>query len=256
MATWPSDSVRTKDWGTEILTDSDLETQLDLLHSYIQDMMNSSTGHKHDGTSNEGPKIALNGANIGVSGELQETLGGTGMASYTQGDILYASASDTLSVLAVGTKGQTLTTGGAAANPSWEGMTTQGDIEYHDGTNRARLAAGTAEYFLKTGGAGANPSWAKAIKDIKDYGTSASSSTSKNTTDLYICYGTVALISGSITISNLPFSSTSSYTVIASRDNSGSASQAIVVNKTAGSSFTMQDSLGGTDNVNWIAIGT
>lgn len=58
---WPSASARTKNWGTEILTDTDLESELDLLHSYINDMMNSSTGHKHDGTTSEGPKIATGG---------------------------------------------------------------------------------------------------------------------------------------------------------------------------------------------------
>lgn len=38
-------------------------------------------------------------------------------------------------------------------------MTTQGDIEYHNGTNRTRLAPGTSGQVLTTAGAGANPSW-------------------------------------------------------------------------------------------------
>lgn len=54
---WPSNSTRTKNWGNEVLTDSDLEGAFDELHTYITDMMNASTGHKHDGTANEGPKI-------------------------------------------------------------------------------------------------------------------------------------------------------------------------------------------------------
>lgn len=58
MATFPSDSVRTKNWGTEILTDSDLEGQLDLIHDYIKAALNSSTGHNHDGTSNQSKKLA------------------------------------------------------------------------------------------------------------------------------------------------------------------------------------------------------
>lgn len=61
MATFPADSIRTKNWGTEILTDADLEGQLDLLHEYIKAALNSSTGHTHDGTSNQGPKIAYGG---------------------------------------------------------------------------------------------------------------------------------------------------------------------------------------------------
>lgn len=58
---WPALSARSKNWGTEILTDSDLESELDLLHDYVNDMMNSSTGHKHDGTTAEGPKIDTGG---------------------------------------------------------------------------------------------------------------------------------------------------------------------------------------------------
>lgn len=61
MAVFPSDSIRTKNWGTEILTDSDLEAQLDLLHSYFQAALNSTTGHSHDGTSNQGPKLTTLG---------------------------------------------------------------------------------------------------------------------------------------------------------------------------------------------------
>ena len=61
MAVFPSDSVRTKNWGTEILTDSDLESQLDLLHAYFTACLNSSTGHTHDGTANQGPRLAYGG---------------------------------------------------------------------------------------------------------------------------------------------------------------------------------------------------
>lgn len=61
MATFPSDSVRTKNWGTEVLTDADLEGQFDLLHNYLQAALNSSTGHTHAGTSNQGPKIDTGG---------------------------------------------------------------------------------------------------------------------------------------------------------------------------------------------------
>ena len=56
---WPSDSARTKNWGSETLTDADLEGQFDVIHTYINDMMDASTGHKHDATTDEGPKIAV-----------------------------------------------------------------------------------------------------------------------------------------------------------------------------------------------------
>lgn len=59
---WPSLYARSKDWGNEILTDTDLEGALDLIGDYINDMMNSSTGHKHDGTTAEGPALTTLGA--------------------------------------------------------------------------------------------------------------------------------------------------------------------------------------------------
>lgn len=185
FAAWPSDSTRTKNWGSEVLTDADLEAQFDLLHTYINDMMDETSGHKHDGTANEGPQIQLNGGTIGVTGELQETDGGTGMSSYTQGDIIYASAADTLSVLAKNTTAtRYLSNTGTSNNPAWaqvniiNGLTiasqAQGDLIYADSaTTFARLGAGTSGQYLKTQGAAANPIWASIPKNT-DYTFSAS----------------------------------------------------------------------------------
>lgn len=49
-----------------------------------------------------------------------ETFGGTNQTSYTQGDILYASATDVLSKLGVGTNGQVLTL--SSGLPSWSSL--------------------------------------------------------------------------------------------------------------------------------------
>ena len=54
------------------------------------------------------------------------TSGGTGLATYTTGDTLYASATNTLSKLPIGTAGQTLTV--AAGIPSWTTVTAAGDV--------------------------------------------------------------------------------------------------------------------------------
>ncbi len=90
-----------------------------------------------------------------------------------QGDIIYRNASAWV-VLAPGTAGQLLQTGGAAANPSWVNSSTainagldgigntQGDILYRNATVWTVLAPGTAGQVLQTGGAGANPSWTTA----------------------------------------------------------------------------------------------
>lgn len=75
---YPSDLVRTKDWGTETLTDADLEGQLDLIIDWLDAFADESGGHKHDGTGNEGPKIILTSA---VTGVLPITNGGTGEAT-------------------------------------------------------------------------------------------------------------------------------------------------------------------------------
>lgn len=100
---WPALIARTKNWGTEILTDSDLEGQFDLIIDYINDMMNSTSGHKHDATTAEGPKILINDLTI---------------ASRAQGDIYYDNGTNPTR-LAAGTSGQFLKTQGAGANPVW-----------------------------------------------------------------------------------------------------------------------------------------
>jgi len=58
---YPSDLARTKNWGTEVLTDADLEGQLDLIITWLMAAMNETTGHKHDATENEAPKILVGG---------------------------------------------------------------------------------------------------------------------------------------------------------------------------------------------------
>lgn len=58
---YPSDLVRTKNWENEVLTDADLEGQFDLIINWVMAAVNSSTGHTHDGTSNEGPQLTSGG---------------------------------------------------------------------------------------------------------------------------------------------------------------------------------------------------
>lgn len=63
--------------------------------------------------------ISLNtsGTAAGLSSTLATTSGGTGLTSYTTGDILYASATNTLSKLGIGTSGQALRISGGL--PIW-----------------------------------------------------------------------------------------------------------------------------------------
>lgn len=55
---FPSDLVRTKNWGSEVLTDSDLEGQLDLIINWVMAAFNASTGHTHSGSGNNGPLLS------------------------------------------------------------------------------------------------------------------------------------------------------------------------------------------------------
>lgn len=101
---FPSDLARTKNWSTEVLTDADLEGQFDLIINWVMAALNSSTGHNHDGSSNQGPEINI--TNLTVS-------------SQAQGDIIYASSASAWARLGAGTSGYFLKTQGAAANPIW-----------------------------------------------------------------------------------------------------------------------------------------
>ena len=103
-ATWDSDSVRTKNWGaSEVLTEPDLEGQFDVIHTYINDMMDATSGHKHDGTANEGVLIDLDddAGVIGVKGVLDVDKGGTGLATLTDGGILLGSGTGDVTPMAV-----------------------------------------------------------------------------------------------------------------------------------------------------------
>jgi hypothetical protein len=120
-------------------------------------------------------------ANQIYTGTLAVERGGTGIGSYTIGDVLYASASTTLSRLAGVATGNALISGGVATAPSWGkiGLTTHvsgvlpvanggtnlasyaiGDILYASGaTALAKLADVAAGSYLRSGGVGAAPVW-------------------------------------------------------------------------------------------------
>jgi len=92
--------------------------------------------------------------------------GGTGLASYTAGDILYATGSTTLAKLGKGTGLQGLQTNSGATAPEWANspqslMTAAGDVLYASGANTlAKLAKGSDDEVLTL--ASGVPSWAAA----------------------------------------------------------------------------------------------
>lgn len=120
---------------------------------------------------------AWGGSTIGVG------YGGTNLTSYTVGDIIYASATTTLSKLADVATGNALISGGVGAAPSWGkiGLTTHvsgtlpvanggtnmtsyavGDIIYASGTGTLNKLADIATgNVLLSGGVGAAPAYGK-----------------------------------------------------------------------------------------------
>jgi len=77
-----------------------------------------------------------------TSGTLSVARGGTGLSSATTGDLLYASATDTLAGLAVGTNGQILTVSGGL--PSWQNASPTGVTDFSAGTTGFTPSTGTS----------------------------------------------------------------------------------------------------------------
>lgn len=115
---YPNNLSRTKNWGTEVLTDTDLEGQFDLIINYIMDALNNTAGHTHDGTANEGGRISP--SNLLISGQ-------------STGDLLYASSASAWSSLDIGNTGDVIkVTGGV---PAWTANTTNVSVMFYiDGT--------------------------------------------------------------------------------------------------------------------------
>jgi hypothetical protein len=79
---------------------------------------------------------------ITMAGTLDEVNGGTGLTSYTTGDIIYASGANTLAKLAVGTNGHVLTL--AAGVPTWAAPS-------GGGSGTVTSVAGTTDRITITG---------------------------------------------------------------------------------------------------------
>jgi hypothetical protein len=158
-----------------------------------------------------------------VSGTLAAGNGGTGIATYAIGDILYASTTTALSKLADVATGNALISGGVGVAPSWGkiGLTTHvsgtlpianggtngtatptaGGIAYGTGTAYAFTAVGISGQVLTSSGAGA-PTWTSA-----GAGTVSSVDVSGGTTGLTVSGGPVTssgvlTLAGTLAIAN------------------------------------------------------
>jgi hypothetical protein len=127
---------------------------------------------------------------LNLTNALGATYGGTAQSSYTQGDILYSSATNTLAKLGIGTTNYILTSTGSV--PQWTAPTS---IVVQTATNLAGGAAGSVPYqsaadtttFLAIGTAnrvmtssGTAPQWVTALSGLT--GVSSSSITNSSLT--------------------------------------------------------------------------
>jgi hypothetical protein len=137
---------------------------------------------------------------LNLTNALGATYGGTAQSAYTQGDILYASATNTLSKLAVGTVNYILTSTGSV--PQWVAPTS---VTVNTATNLAGGAAGSVPYqsgaatttFLAIGAAdrvmtssGTAPQWVTALTGLT--GVSSSSITNTSLTAGRVVYSSTA----------------------------------------------------------------
>lgn len=131
------------------------------------------------GTTGLTPSTATQGA-VTVAGTLITSNGGTGLSSYTAGDLPYYATGTALSKLGIGTAGQILTSSGTA--PQWSNLSTAlsgiltvsnggtgqsslatGSIGYGQGTSaHAALAIGTAGQVLTVNSGATAPQWTSA----------------------------------------------------------------------------------------------
>lgn len=115
---------------------------------------------------------------LGWTGQLAVSRGGTGLSSVTQGDLLYASASNTLSALAKNTSASRyLSNTGTSNNPAWaqidlsNGVT--GQLPLANGGTNANLTASNGGIFYSTASAGAILSGTATANQVLLSGSSA-----------------------------------------------------------------------------------
>lgn len=105
------------------------------------------------GLTTSGGPITTSGT-ITLSGTLIPTNGGTGISTYTVGDILYASASNTLTTLSSVATGNAIISGGVGGAPAWGkiGLTTHvsGTLPVANGGTGVTSSTGTGSVVLNT----------------------------------------------------------------------------------------------------------
>ena len=135
---------------------------------------------------------------LNLTNALGAVYGGTGQSTYTTGDLLYSSAANTLSKLAIGTANYILTVNSGGTNVQWSAPSS---ISVSTATNLAGGVAGSVPYqsgastttFLAIGAAdrvmtssGSAPQWVTALTGLT--GVSSSSITNTSLTSTRVVY--------------------------------------------------------------------
>jgi len=149
------------------------------------------------------------------------TAGGTGLTSYTAGDLIYYASGTTFTKLGIGTAYYQLGVNAGGTAPAWQPsatsvMTDQGDLLYASAANTlARLAKNTtATRYLSNTGTSNNPAWAQInlangvtdVLPVANGGTNASSAsiTAFNNITGYSASGATGTTSTNLVFSAVP----------------------------------------------------
>lgn len=119
------------------------------------------------------------------------------------------------------------------------------------------FGGGTTGTFLQGQGNNTLPAYSDIFSSIKDYGTSASSSTTRKATAIKMAYGQfVFSANGSQAITNLSFTSSSTYAVSIGEGYGVATDENIRVVLDSGAQFTLSNDINRACTVAWVAIGT
>ena len=233
------------------------------------------------GTTGLTPSTATTGA-VTLAGTLVSANGGTGFSTYTTGDLLYASAINTLSKLAAGTNGNILTLAGGV--PTWAAAPATGVTTFSAGTTGLTPSTATSGAVTLAGilnvvnggtgvttstGSGANVLGTRPTMSVTGSGFTLQDDTDNTKQANFVLSGlttgttysyTLPAVSGAAlaTLGNL----TQQFSGIVTMGNNFTTNGVTVLNSGTANSTTINQSgttatfiLGGTSNTGTITLG-